>query len=101
MGRKRKNLQKNVCSIPPGITKALAGRGGLEPPDPVVAVGLLPIAFGSSVMSGAFLASPCTVLGPPPLAPSDHVITMASLATFTSVACLVTVAYSIAFASVA
>jgi hypothetical protein len=70
-GEKRKNLQK-LYSMPLGTAKALAR--GLEPPEPIVAAGLLPAAFMSGVESA------CTTPGPPLPAPLTSVVAVVFLA---------------------
>jgi hypothetical protein len=66
--------------------KNTCGGEGLEPPDPVVAADLLPIAFKSGILSGAPLVSDQTTSGPPPSEPSGHARAAALVATLADVA---------------
>jgi hypothetical protein len=79
--------------IPLKVVNALMG-GGLEPPDPITAAGLLPTAFGSSIVSGAPLEFGCIALGLPPPEPLGPATAVASAATFN----VMVVASSVAFA---
>jgi hypothetical protein len=75
MGRKRRNLQKSIAYLQEPHKHL---HGGLEPPDPVMAAGLLAATFESGV------ASACTAPGLPLPAPLNFVITVFSTAAFGS-----------------